>query len=59
MSGIHHRQWQTSYHIYYVQGDREVSEGALWEAIAIVGLYKLNNLVAIVTINCLGQNDAA
>jgi transketolase len=42
-----------------VQGDREVSEGALWEAIAIVGLYKLNNLVAIVTINCLGQNDAA
>lgn len=38
-------------------GDREVSEGSIWEAMAFAGIYKLDNLIAIFYINHLAQSD--
>lgn len=40
-------------------GDGELSEGSVWEAMAFAGIYKLDNLVAILDINRLGQSDPA
>jgi transketolase len=39
-------------------GDGEIAEGAVWEAASLAGIYKLNNLVAIVDANRLGQSEA-
>ena len=39
-------------------GDGECAEGAVWEAASLAGIYKLNNLVAIVDVNRLGQSQA-
>lgn len=36
-----------------------MSEGSVWEAMAFAGIYKLDNLVAILDINRLGQSDPA
>jgi len=36
-------------------GDGEIAEGAVWEAMSFAGIYKLNNLIAIVDNNRLGQ----
>jgi transketolase len=40
-------------------GDGECSEGAVWEAAALAGLNKLNNLVGLVDVNRLGQSQPA
>lgn len=40
---------------YVLMGDSEVSEGSVYEALEIAACYKLNNLVAIVDVNRLGQ----
>lgn len=40
-------------------GDGECSEGSVWEAMAFASYYKLDNLVAIMDINRLGQSEAA
>lgn len=40
---------------YVLLGDSEVSEGAIWEAAAIAAYYKLENLIAIIDVNRLGQ----
>lgn len=47
------------YRTYVLMGDGECSEGAVWEAASLAGLRKLNNLVALVDINRLGQSEAA
>ncbi|XP_015284224.1 PREDICTED: transketolase-like [Gekko japonicus] len=47
------------YRVYCVLGDGELSEGSVWEAMAFAGFYKLDNLVAILDINRLGQSDPA
>jgi len=47
------------YRTYVMLGDGECSEGSVWEAASLAGIYKLNNLVAIVDINRLGQSQAA
>jgi transketolase len=39
-------------------GDGEIAEGAVWEAASLAGIYKLNNLIAIVDANRLGQSEA-
>jgi len=44
--------------IYVLMGDGETAEGAVWEAAAIASHYHLNNLVAIVDCNRLGQSEA-
>ena len=40
---------------YVLMGDSEIMEGSVYEALEIAAHYKLNNLVAIVDVNRLGQ----
>lgn len=47
------------YRTYVLLGDGECSEGSVWEAASLAGLQQLNNLVAIVDVNRLGQSEAA
>ena len=39
-------------------GDGEIAEGSVWEAANLAGVRKLNNLIAIVDVNGLGQSQA-
>ena len=43
------------YRTYVLQGDSEMAEGSVWEALEIAAHYNLDNLVGIVDINRLGQ----
>ncbi len=43
------------YRTYVLQGDSEMAEGSVWEALEIATHYRLDNLVGIVDINRLGQ----
>jgi transketolase len=43
---------------YVLLGDGECAEGSVWEAAALAGYYKLNNLIALVDVNRLGQSQA-
>jgi transketolase len=45
------------YRTYVLLGDGEIAEGAVWEAASLAGVYKLNNLIAIVDDNRLGQSQ--
>ena len=45
------------YRTYVLLGDGECSEGSVWEAAALAGYNQLNNLVALIDINRLGQSD--
>ena len=49
---------KADYRVYVVLGDGESAEGAVWEAIAFASFYQLDNLVAIVDVNRLGQSEA-
>lgn len=44
--------------VYVLLGDGEIAEGSVWEAAQMAGNYKLQNLVAIVDANRLGQSQA-
>jgi transketolase len=46
------------YRTYVLLGDGECAEGAVWEAASLAGICKLNNLIAIVDVNRLGQSEA-
>src|SRR6202142_61482 len=46
------------YNTYVLMGDGEIAEGAVWEAASLAGVYKLNNLIALVDANRLGQSQA-
>lgn len=48
---------QLDYRTYVLLGDGECAEGSVWEAASLAGIYKLNNLVAIVDVNRLGQSQ--
>ncbi|XP_036850756.2 transketolase isoform X2 [Manis javanica] len=48
---------KASYRVYCLLGDGELSEGSVWEAMAFASINKLDNLVAILDINRLGQSD--
>ena len=43
------------YRTWILLGDSEMAEGSVWEAFASAEYYKLNNFVAIVDVNRLGQ----
>lgn len=45
-----------SYFTYVLLGDSEVAEGSIWEACEVAAHYKLDNLVAILDVNRLGQS---
>lgn len=42
-----------------MMGDGECSEGSVWEAMSFASYYQLDNLVAILDVNRLGQSEAA
>jgi transketolase len=44
------------YRIWVLAGDSELAEGSMWEAFARAGHARLDNLVAIVDVNRLGQS---
>ena len=44
--------------VFVLLGDGEMSEGSVWEAIQYAGFQKLNNLVALLDVNRLGQSEA-
>src|SRR5205823_11059415 len=46
-----------SYRTYVLLGDGECAEGSVWEAASLAGVYKLNNLVALIDVNRLGQSQ--
>ncbi|KAM9752487.1 transketolase-like protein 2 [Menidia menidia] len=50
---------KSSYRVYCMLGDGECSEGSVWEAMAFASYYKLDNLVAILDVNRLGQSEPA
>ncbi|XP_061836016.1 transketolase-like protein 2 isoform X1 [Nerophis lumbriciformis] len=50
---------KSSYRVYCMMGDGECSEGSVWEAMAFASHYKLDNLVAIMDVNRLGQSEPA
>src|SRR6266496_6661144 len=45
------------YRTYVLLGDGECAEGAVWEGASLAGTYQLNNLIAIVDVNRLGQSQ--
>jgi transketolase len=49
---------QLDYRVYVLLGDGETAEGAVWEAVALAAYYRLNNLIALVDVNRLGQSQA-
>jgi transketolase len=45
------------YRTYVLLGDGECAEGSVWEAASLAGVNQLNNLIAIVDVNRLGQSQ--
>ncbi|HEX9022143.1 MAG TPA: transketolase [Nitrospirota bacterium] len=43
------------YRTYVLLGDSEMAEGSQWEAMEIAAYYKLDNLIAVLDVNRLGQ----
>jgi transketolase len=43
--------------IYVLLGDGEMAEGSVWEAVALAAHNRLDNLVAMVDVNALGQSQ--
>ncbi len=43
------------FYTYVMLGDGETSEGAVWEAVQLAAYYKLDNLIAVIDCNRLGQ----
>jgi transketolase len=50
---------ELDYRTYVLLGDGECSEGSVWEAASLAGLNQLNNLIALVDVNRLGQSQPA
>ncbi len=48
---------QLPYRTYVLLGDGEMAEGSVWEAMQIAAYYRLDNLIAIVDVNRLGQSQ--
>ncbi|RJX35564.1 MAG: transketolase [Desulfurivibrio sp.] len=44
-----------TYRTYVLLGDSEMAEGSVWEAMEIAAHYRLDNLVAVLDVNRLGQ----
>jgi len=43
------------FRVWVILGDSEMAEGSVWEAFHIASHYELNNLIAIIDVNRLGQ----
>ncbi|PJF38387.1 MAG: transketolase, partial [Phototrophicales bacterium] len=44
-----------NFYTYVLLGDSETAEGAVWEAVQLAAYYNLDNLIAIIDCNRLGQ----
>ena len=44
-----------NFKVWVILGDSEMAEGSVWEAFAAAGEYGLNNMIAIIDVNRLGQ----
>jgi transketolase len=49
------RKDNRNYKTYVLLGDSEIAEGSVWEAVQLAAHYKMDNLVAIIDVNALGQ----
>lgn len=49
------KKGKLEYKTFVLMGDSEVAEGSVWESMQVASHYKLNNLVAIIDVNRLGQ----
>ncbi len=56
--GLSARLDNLDFRTYVLLGDGECAEGSVWEAASLAGYYQLNNLIAIVDVNRLGQSQA-
>ncbi len=56
-TAIYAKRENYSFKTYVLLGDSEVAEGSVWEAANFASYYKLNNLIAIVDVNRLGQSQ--
>jgi transketolase len=52
---LYAKRFTQNYLTYVLLGDSELTEGSVWEAAEIAAYYKLNNLIALVDCNRLGQ----
>jgi transketolase len=43
--------------VYVLLGDGEIAEGGVWEAAALASYYQLDNLIAVIDVNGLGQSQ--
>lgn len=48
---------KASFRVFCVMGDGESAEGSVWEAMHFASHYKLNNLIACIDVNRLGQSE--
>ncbi|OQV19635.1 Transketolase-like protein 2 [Hypsibius exemplaris] len=48
---------KASFRTFCVMGDGESAEGSVWEAMHFASHYKLNNLIACIDVNRLGQSE--
>ncbi|HLW73190.1 MAG TPA: transketolase [Candidatus Babeliales bacterium] len=46
-----------AYRTYVLMGDSESSEGSVWEAVQLAAHYNLDNLIAFIDVNNLGQSS--
>ena len=46
-----------AFNTFVLLGDGECAEGSVWEAAALAGYYKTDNLYAVVDVNSLGQSQ--
>lgn len=47
-----------TYRTYVLLGDSEMAEGSIWEALQLASYYRLDNVVAILDLNGLGQSGS-
>lgn len=45
------------YKVFVLLGDGEIAEGGVWEAAALASYYRLDNLIAVIDVNGLGQSQ--
>lgn len=48
---------RTDQRVYVLLGDGEMAEGSVWEAVELAAHYKLDNLLAVVDVNGMGQSQ--
>lgn len=53
---LYAKRFKRSFLTYVLLGDSELTEGSIWEAAAVSAYYKLNNLIALIDVNRLGQS---